>query len=106
MVMTKLAAASAALLLSGWSLYEAGRSSRALHQSQIRHRSAEDELRRMQAQPEEALVLWVPGELDPPPSDAPAVERGSARSARSKRASRASAGSSGQERLSSVAAQE
>ncbi len=28
------------------------------------HRSAEDELKRMQQRPEEALVLWIPGEID------------------------------------------
>jgi len=64
MDIAKIGVASLALVLSGWSLYEAGSSSRTLQRPEVLHRSAADELRRMQAQPEEALVLWVPGELE------------------------------------------
>jgi len=60
----RIAIASIALLLSGWSLFEAGRSTRTLQWTEVRHRSAADELRRMQAEPEDALVLWIPGEFD------------------------------------------
>src|SRR5262249_56960341 len=57
----RIAIASIALLLSGWSLFEAGRSTRTLQRTEVRHRSAADELRRMQAEPQDALVLWIPG---------------------------------------------
>lgn len=83
MNITKLAAASFALLLSGWSLYEAGRSSRMLQRPEIRHRSAADELLQMSAQPEQAMVLWVPGELNDRQSDAAPVELEPLRKARS-----------------------
>jgi hypothetical protein len=58
----KVVAASLALGLSSWSLYEAGSLSRTLQRPELQHRSAA-ELRQMEAQPEEALVLWVAGEL-------------------------------------------
>ncbi len=55
--------ASIALVFSGWCVYDAQSSSQMLHRSEGRYRSAEEELRRMQQQPEQALVLWLPGEL-------------------------------------------
>jgi hypothetical protein len=59
----KVVAASLALGLSSWSLYEAGSLSRTLQRPELQHRSAAADFRQMETQPEEALVLWVPGEL-------------------------------------------
>lgn len=62
MQVAKVIIASAALLSSGWCVYDAQSMSRAFRQPQARHRSVEDELQRMQVGPEGALVLWIPAE--------------------------------------------
>jgi len=100
----RIAIASVALLLSGWSLFEAGRSSRTLHRPEIQHRSAADELRRMQAQPEDALVLWIPGEFDDRAGIAPS-DVVPERTARSSRVGKASVLGAGPDRLSGFSAQ-
>ncbi len=61
MDIAKIVVASVALIVSGWSLYEADNSSRTLQRPEVMHRSAADELRKMQAQPEEPLVLYAAG---------------------------------------------
>jgi hypothetical protein len=71
MDITKIAVASVALVLSGWSLYEANASAQTLQRPEVTHRSAAAELRRMQAHPEEPTVLYAPagdpGEIAPQP---------------------------------------
>ncbi len=70
MDIAKMVVASVALVLSGWSLYEADSSSRTLQRPEVMHRSAADELRKMQVQPEEPLVLYAPaGDLGEGKSD-------------------------------------
>ena len=61
MDITKIVVASVALVLSGWSFYEANSSSQVLQRPEVTHRSVAEELRKMQAQPEEPLVLYAPG---------------------------------------------
>jgi len=61
MDITKIVIAAVALVLSGWSLYEANASAQTLQRPEITHRSAAEELRKMQVQPEEPTVLWAPG---------------------------------------------
>jgi hypothetical protein len=100
----RIAVASVALLLSGWSLFEAGRSSRTLQRTEVRHRSAADELRRMQAQPEDALVLWIPGEFDDRGGLAPS-ELVLERTARSNRVGKSSFPGVAPDRLSGFSAQ-
>ncbi len=57
---TKIVVASVALILSGWSLYEADSSARTLQRPEVTHRSVAEELRKMQVQPEEPTVLYAP----------------------------------------------
>jgi hypothetical protein len=83
-------AASVALLLSGWTLFEAGRSSQTLWRPEIRHRSTADELRQLQAQPEQALVLWLPSHLDDERADLTPIELAPLRKARAGRVNKPS----------------
>jgi len=100
----RIAVASVALLLSGWSLFEAGRSTRTLQRTEVRHRSAADELRRMQAEPEDALVLWIPGEFDDRAGLAPS-ELVPERTARSNRVGKSSIPGAAPDHLSGFSAQ-
>lgn len=77
--------ASIALVFSGWCFYDAQSSSQMLHRSEGRYRSAEEELRRMQQQPEQALVLWLPGELQNRAAEMNPAEQMPARRSPSKR---------------------
>ncbi len=63
MHVVKVIIASLALVCSGLCFLDARSWSQPL-QPQQAHRSVEDEITRMQQRPEEALVLWIPGEID------------------------------------------